>query len=568
MKKWSIACLVLLFGSLMVSLAQAGPGTVQIVTKGDISLRFGGQVRFIPTWENDRDFGLGNINNDFFNGDAQCLSFLGPSLFKDDGIDSGTSKHINAYRALSSRAHLTERGGAVKDDYIGSENRLFFNANRGDAWDFYMALEMDTTLSSSAVDRTDFVLGKQSQQFGIERLAVSVKVPALYSRFWMGWDAKGVDIHTGGLVYGDDDPTLGIYGHKDNWKWDIGFVMKKEGEAGYFRGSQNAIGKASKDIDDDRWLLRSNLAYKIIPNFTLEGFYVFEYNTYKVPGRVFRHFVGLQGYGQFGILKPVFEIAYDWGDADGYGTLMSVYDAVYGTAASSPFTNNHKDLDISAYALYADVVFDLSKQIGWKQFEPHVGFYYVGGDSDPLDGKFSGFMAVTGIDRFTPRFGTEASIVYDGNAVLGQILYSMVPAQMGMVGAYGGGITGTGNLDNPGLVMLGGGLKAKPLSWMSYKGNVMFLWFQTTDGINIALQSKGQPADINRFIGIEWNNELAFKVYHNVTIKAQGAVLFPGAGAKDVTAALDAINRNVTPDQGRRCNDKSIRLALELIWFF
>ena len=232
MKKWGIACLVLVWGLVMVGLAQAGPGTVQIVTKGDISMRLGAQVRFIPTWENDRDFGLSNVNNDFFNGDAQCLGFLGPSLFKNDGTTVSTpygTKYTNVYRAISSRAHLTERGGSVKDDYIGAENRLFFNANRGDAWDFYMALEMDTTLNSSAADRTDFALGKQSQQFGIERLAVSVKVPALYSRFWMGWDAKGVDIHTGGLVYGDDDPTLGIYGKKGDWKWDVAFVMKKEG---------------------------------------------------------------------------------------------------------------------------------------------------------------------------------------------------------------------------------------------------------------------------------------------------------------------------------------------------
>ena len=56
MKKWGIACLVLVWGLVMVGLAQAGPGTVQIVTKGDISMRLGAQVRFIPTWENDRDF--------------------------------------------------------------------------------------------------------------------------------------------------------------------------------------------------------------------------------------------------------------------------------------------------------------------------------------------------------------------------------------------------------------------------------------------------------------------------------------------------------------------------------
>ncbi len=562
MQRWKWHLLVFVFSIVAAVSAYAGPGTVELMTKGDISMRLGAQVRFIPTWENDRDFGLSNVNNDFFNGNADCLGFLGPSLFKKD------STGRNKYRAISSRAHLTERGGSVKDDYIGTENRLFFNANRGDEWDFYMALEMDTVLSSTAVDRTDFVEGKQSQQFGIERLAVSAKIPSLYSRFWMGWDAKGVDIHTGGLVYGDDDPTIGLYGHKGKWKWDFGFIMKKEGEAGYFRGSSitNAIGEALKDFDADRWILRNNVAYKVFPNFTLEGFYVFEYNTYKVPGRIFRHFVGLQGYGQFGIVKPVFEIAYDWGDADGYnGSVKSVYDAVHGT---SYFVNSHNDFDITAYALYGDVAFDLSKQVGLKQFEPHIGFYYVGGDSDPLDGKFSGFMAVTGIDRFSPRFGTEASIAFDGNPVLGQILYSMIPAQIGMVGACGGAITGTGNLDNPGLVMLGGGLKAKPTSWISYKGNVMFMWFQTVDGLNVALQSKGQKANINRFIGLEWNNELAFKFYHNITVKAQGAVLFPGAGAKDITAALDAIDRNVYPSQGTRCNDKSIRLALDLIWFF
>jgi hypothetical protein len=237
MKKIAISLLALTLGVLLAVPAMAGPGSVEVTVPGDISLRMGAQVRMIPTGEIDRDFGL----SDNLTGAQEARA-------------AGGLRH-QAVLSNSTRSHLTERAGAVKDSYIGTEDRLFFNFAKAQDWDVYMMLETDTVLNSSAADRTDFALGRQSQQFGIERLNASFNIPCLSSRLRAGWDARGTDIAFGGMVYADDDPGIGLTGGAEGWKWSAWYIKKRERESAYGLGSPNATGSTHQAKDQDRNLM-------------------------------------------------------------------------------------------------------------------------------------------------------------------------------------------------------------------------------------------------------------------------------------------------------------------------
>jgi len=204
-RSFAVLVVTLIFSSCLYGTALAGPGSVEVTTVGDITIKMGAQVRFVPTAEVDKDFGL----SDDLSGAQEARAAVGMGTLLGLGLLGD-----------STRSHLTETAGAVKDSYVRTEDRLFFNFSHGKDWDVYMMLEIDEPLSRQSADRTDFGAGKQSQQFGIERLEASFNVPFLASRLKGGWDARGIDIGYGGFVYGDDDPGIGLVGGANGFKWE------------------------------------------------------------------------------------------------------------------------------------------------------------------------------------------------------------------------------------------------------------------------------------------------------------------------------------------------------------
>jgi hypothetical protein len=537
MKKIAISLLALTLGLVLAVPAMAGPGTVEVTVPGDISLRMGAQVRMVPTAELDKDFGLSDdLPGTLEPRAAAAMGGLGLGLLGN-----------------STRSHLTETAGAVKDSYVRTEDRLFFNFAKGKDWDVYMMLEVDEPLSRSSADRTDFGAGKQSQQFGIERLQASFNIPGLSSRLKAGWDARGIDIGYGGFVYGDDDPGIGLVGGANGFKWEAWWIKKDEKEAAYGSSANNATGLTDPDKDADRTFYYAKLGHDFDSTY-LEAFGFFHQN--HITGRKVDHYIaGLQGKGTYGIVMPTFEFAYATGDWE------------HGTSRAD-------SLDIESFALYGDVALDLHEMVDMKKFEVHVGGYYVQGDDDATDDDLEGFAPVVGINRFTPRFGSDgAGIVYDGNPILGQILYSSFPAYYGH--HAGAGINGGGNFDNPGFVMVGGGLKA---GWdkYTYITNVMAMWFDETAAIeyDYGVILGVENAKIDDSMGIEWNNEIRYKLFDSVTLKGAASFLFPGDGVKDITQALDAYARapedaeDIHFADGNSSDNVQMRFAAEIVWFF
>ncbi|HDS16647.1 MAG TPA: hypothetical protein ENN66_08610 [Proteobacteria bacterium] len=613
-----------------------GPGSINVHRSGDIQMSFGATVRIIPTFEDNYDFGLGDVEG-----------FAPGDLFRN---------HVN-------------EAGWVADGHIRTENKIYFNAMPNDkVWSFYAALEFDGILDNRVVDDRGnndpglFDAGSSNSNYGLERLHGTVLLPfakSLNLRLHAGWDIYEMDaFQGGGLVYGDDNPGFWVTGNSgEAVKFQFGFHKLQENDwqiSNIKRGSH----------DDDRDLYTVAVDYNLNQNNRIRFMYAFDRirnihtNTIQnylfgdtvagklsesqdklntsayalnplVPGIVVggqvinstgtdgssstaisggridtakvaasaaaidfvagagtsatllgsqakidqanfslannyfndgldapdtdSHHIGFYYQGGFGIIKPFFEAVYQFGSADNTG--LSAY-RDYQTGKN--FKENY---DISAYALAADVAFDLKELVGFK-FEPHIGIMYTSGDDDPTDGKLKGYTGVVNLQRFSSHWGGENTIAGDTNLVLGTVLYGYLPEFYGSgTPVSTGGLenfsgNGGGRGDNPGLLMYSIGLNLAPKRFLIYNTNINI--FNYNEDFRM-LSYDGSVHQIDSgYVGTEWDNEIILALSKNMFIKGQFSFFFPGEVVEDITEAYS----------GKKCDDVASRLALELIWNF
>ncbi len=265
------------------------------------------------------------------------------------------------------------------------------------------------------------------------------------------------------------------------------------------------------------------------------------------------YYLGFYYQGGFGIIKPFCEAVYQFGKADNTG-LGAFVDYQTGERFED-------DYDISAYALAADLAFDLKEMVGFK-FEPHIGVMYASGDDDPTDDNLEGYVGAANLQRFSTHWGGENTIIGDTNMLLGSVLYGYLPELYGNgTPVATGGLenfagTGSGRGDNPGLTMYSLGLDMAPKRFLIYKTNVNI--FNYNEDFRMPSYD-GSICEIDSgYLGTEWDNEVILALSKNMFIKGQFSFFFPGEVIDDITEAYS----------GDECDDVATRLAFELIWNF
>jgi len=140
------------------------------------------------------------------------------------------------------------------------------------------------------------------------------------------------------------------------------------------------------------------------------------------------------------------------------------------------------------------------------------------------------------------------------------------------VGQHGnlgvGGLNGGGRGDNPGILLVGGGLTVDPIKNLSYRTNLYYMWYDqelcvanvSGAGVCAATSSLAPNKITSDEIGLAWDNEVSWWLDKNMVVKGQFSFIFPGDGVKQVTRAL--ANNGSQPD------DTAIRLAVEMLWNF
>lgn len=566
MRCYSVSLLSFLVLMVLPAVAIAGPGSVVIKTEGDITATFGGQVRVIPTYEKDWDFGI-----------ERKTGVTGQFLL-----------------------HLTE-AGVVNKGYIRSEDRLYFTFAKSDLWEVYMALEFDDVLSSRTTDRVRDVQGTFGS-FGLERVSASIKLPWVFSRFYAGWDVYAVDLDGALLVYGDDDPGFWLTGGIANVDWQFGYHKKDEGNRTLqgIRGTPPNI--TITGTDNERDILSARINYTPFKGTKVGLIYTWDrlgvrptlIPTFLPPPpgdpcgpaptptsanacpEVSSHHIGPIGIANFGPFKVTGQYVHQFGEAKKTNVI---------NAASGP----QGDYDISANAAFGDLAFDLTPWTGFRLI-PHVGAMWASGDNDPNDNNLGGYTSNTDGLRFTTAFGGENTILGDNNNVVGTNLYSFIPNLRGNQnsGLVTGGLVNNSRGDSPGVLLVGGGITVAPLANVIYRTNAYYLQYDTKPCVNPTISTPVGPvpdfplltpptacnASINtiahKTIGVGWDNEVMVWLDKNMVVKGQFSFLFPGNAVRDITQKLTT---TLTPTgtvvkPGERLGATAIRLGLELLWNF
>lgn len=546
-----------------------GPGSVSLATKKDIMMSFGALVRFIPTSESNWDFGMGDSlkGAGFFNGKLDSNFF---------------------------QTHLNE-AGAVRKGYIRNEDKLYFNAMPVDRkWSFYAALEFDRPIDTDTVDNRG---GRgDNSNFGLERLNVSVALP-FNTRLHAGWDVWGFDHYDGAsMVYSDDNAGFWLDGEVGKLTYSLGYFKLMDNS--FQSGLESAVVKEEFYADDDdRDLIAFWANYQFNEQHKIKFFYGYD-RIRAIPVRDFYtvayvtaldnadlttadalDLVGVSD-GTPDVTDPNFPLATGIANVvsagtpkvdshhvaayyvGNYGPVELFLEGVYqfGKAENTGLT--HDDMDISAYALAADLTVELKDWVGFS-VKPHVGVMYTSGDDDPNDDKLEGYTGIENGQRFSNRWGGENTIIGDTNFLLGTALYGYLPEFYGNgTPVFTGGLqnfagTGNGRGDNPGMTMLSMGVTITPKRFIIYRTNVNNFWWNE----DFVVKSFTYPYTVTEiksgFVGTEWDNELTVALHKNMFIKGQASFFFPGDVIEDVTEAL-----------GAKSDDTASRFAAELIWNF
>jgi len=446
----------------------------------DINVEFFGSLKTYPSWMSQLNF---NDDTDY---ELAPIQIKGKDWKLIDGMG--------------------DENGFMTDHNIRNELRMGWKGGN-DTFDFMIILEADFNLDKNATDRVD-----PNQNFGVEKLDVGYNFGPF--RIHTGWTTRWLDIQTGGLVYGDDHPYIGLTGSiGENFKWEADYTIVYD---------QTGDDIAFYDGDNLDWRFYSLKGMYKIPSgfakgFVISPFYAFSDNSKKTTNNAQVSYFGLEGYGKLGMFTPRFEIVYADGDTD---------DDSLG-----------QDYDISAMAAYASVDVEIC-----PGFIPYIGIKWEEGDDDPNDDDIDAFNAITDIARYTPTFGMENAIVYRAISALGTSLYTGNFNMLGTSPGYGG-IGNSSAGDAPGMLMWGIGAKGKFGKW-SYKVQYMdFSFDEEPDQL---------VAGVDDEVGQEFDLRVTYAFSNHFTIANCFAAFDPG----------DAIEELWGDDY----DDTALVNTIELIW--
>ncbi len=440
---------------------------------------------------------------------------------------------LKSYPTFLSNADFNSRDTAY--DYVLDENGPMDGASirnevrigwlgKGNDWDFKIILEADFNLNKSNGDRgadasTPVDSGMTGEDFGVEKLAARYN----FGPFTLetGWDDRFLDISTGGLLYGDDHPFIGLQGGiGDKFSWEILYLIIQDDIENMEHGK--AIGPLDSDSLDWR-VYTAKGKYELPNGLVVSGFYAYSDNSKRQTADARVHYMGAEAYGKLGMFTPRLEFVYATGDTDRWSATDREY-------------------DISAYAAYGSVDIDIA-----PVFIPYIGATLVSGDGDADDDNIDAFNAITNIARYTPTFGMENSFVSRLVPVLGTHLYSntpeWLPKSRGVALNPGyGGIGNSSSGDSPGLVSYGIGFKGSYQN-LSYKVQGLYMTFEDVGALE-DLEGKS----IDNEWGMEFDVLLTYRFNEHFSVGNAFAVFDPGDGIQDIwgedfdeTAFLDTI---------------------------
>lgn len=437
---------------------------------------------------------------------------------------------------------IGDENGYMKDHSIRNEARIGWAA-KGKDWDFLIILESDFSFNKVNVDRQagfnnvytgqeDFNFNSvtaNSDDFGIEKLNFAYDFGG--AKINVGWNSRQVDAMTGALIYSDDHPYIGFEGKLGTMAWEFLYLtiqddvfsdMRKDSDGDYFR--PYTVNKYDGDnLDWRAYTLRLGFD---LSGFTLAPIYAFSDNEAKKANV---HYLGLEGFGTFGIFTPRFEMVYAVGDMNSRNVGPS------------------EEYDISAWAAFGALEVAIN-----KAFVPYFGGFYMTGDDDNTDKDVEAYNGISMNQRYTPTFGLENAFIYRAVPVLGSNIYELGLQNLGNPASGYGGSTNLNCGDAPGLIMLGVGARGNVTEQFSYKAQIMYFQAAEEDNFKKILPNGTRSTEtVDDMIGVEFDVNLAYAFSQHFSLGNTLAFFFPGDFVEDYrgpeyeeAAIMDTIELN------------------------
>ncbi len=395
---------------------------------------------------------------------------------------------------------ILDENGWMADHNVRNELRMGW-VGKGDNWDFLIILEADFNLSKAHADRgadltQSLDSGMTGEDFGVEKLNLRYNFGPVAIK--TGWNTRFLDIMTGGVLYGDDHPYIGLEGKLgNNFSWEALYIIVQD--------ETSTTGVGAIDADTLDWRVYSLKGiYKMANGFVISPFYAYSDNSESQSSDAKVHYLGAEAYGKLGMFTPRLEFVYATGDTDTW-----------------PATG--KDYNISAWAAFGSVDINVS-----PRFIPYFGVTYMTGDDNANDGDIEAFNGITNISRYTPTFGMENAFIYRYIPVLGSHLYSNNFATLGGTSPGYGGIGNSSTGDSPGLISYGLGVKGS-MGKFSYKVQGLYMEFEEQGAIE-DFYGRG----IDNEVGIEFDVLLTYKFNKHFSIGNCFSLFNPGDAVEDI----------------------------------
>lgn len=427
---------------------------------------------------------------------------------------SGTAKVKPTYYTnldfnddLKDKPTLNEAGWA-SGEHVRSELRLGMKAG-GEKWRAKMILEADLIYNKDNADRSFYTsaekdgLPNAGSEFGIERAEFGYTF-GKYLDLSTGWDIRALDIKSGGLLYGDDHPFIGLRGAlSDSTSYELLYIPIQ---------NNDIIGAPDATITGDWRVYSLKLGQDIqtgIGKLTVSPLVAFSDNVSKNADLFY---YGLEMLGGLGPVKPAFEVIVADGDFD-------------------------EGKEISSLALFAGAELSLG-----KGFNPYLAYRYTQGDADASDNDVEGFVGITDIGRFTPLMGMDGNILGEhlasGASPYGASLYAYAPERA--VGGNGyGGIGNGGSGNNPGQSLIAVGARGDlgdMVKNLSYKAQAFFIWYDETGNL---VNIKNQGEDVDDYAGTTFDLQVKYAIDKNFAVDYIFSTFIPGNGLQDQVDADD-----------------------------
>lgn len=399
-------------------------------------------------------------------------------------------------------------GGWTAGEHIRGELRLGWKAS-GEKWRVKMIAEADLIYNKNNVDRSYYGpsgdrVPNAGSEFGIERAELGYTFNEAFD-LSTGWDIRSLDIKSGGLLYGDDHPFIGLRGSLgENTKYELLYLAIE---------NEEAIATNDTTLNND-WRAYSLKLDQTLnlgdgASLTLSPLVAFSDNT-KMDADIF--YYGLESLGKLGPVNMSFEAI----------------------IADGEFGPSNGNKDISSMALFAGLEVPVS-----KVFNPYIAFRYTQGDDDSSDNDVDGFVGITDIGRYTPLMGMDGNVLGEhlasGASPYGATLYAYAPERAVGGDVYGGlGNGGSGN--NPGQKLIALGTKGSLSPQLSYKGQAFFIWYDETDNL-VNAKNPGQKVD--DYAGTTFDLQLKYAFNKNFAIDYIFSTFVPGDGIQDQVNADD-----------------------------